>query len=159
MNFFKYWLVIVFTSLFTSVASGATLSDYIERHCKLGCVSEVQLLTASVRAADALDIDFRILIALARIESGFRVNAKNGQSFGLMQVNYPVHKKKFTSSRITDPYQNVRVGAMVIKACLNQFHQNTIKAFRCYNGLGKGGDPRYTQKVVAALGEVKQLVF
>lgn len=159
MKQLKLGLMIFILSLFSGVASSATLSQYIQKNCTTHCVDEHTLLSSTVSAAEWLDIDFRILIALAKVESGFKVNAKNGKSFGLMQVNYPVHKKKFTSSHITDPYQNVRVGAMVIKACLNRFHQNTIKAFRCYNGLGKGGDPRYTQKVVAALSEVKQLVF
>ena len=159
MKQLKLGLIIFLLSLFSGVASSATLAQYIQKNCITHCVDEHTLLSSTVSAAEWLDIDFRILIALAKVESGFKVNARNGQSFGLMQVNYPVHKKKFANGRVTDPHQNVRVGAMVIKNCLNRFHQNTVKAFRCYNGLGKGGDPLYTQKVVAALREVKQLVF
>jgi len=97
MKQFKFWLVVLAMSLFSGVVSAKeTLGEYIDRHCKTRCVSEMQLLTAAVRTAEELNIDFRILIAIAKLESGFKPMARNAQSFGLMQVNYPVHKRKFT---------------------------------------------------------------
>ena len=160
MKQFKLWLVVLAMSLFSGVVSAKeTLGEYIDRHCKTRCVSEMQLLTAAVRTAEELDIDFRILIAIAKLESGFKPMARNAQSFGLMQVNYPVHKRKFTSKNIVDPFQNVRVDGIIFKECLNRSRGNIRIAFRCYNGFGKGGDPQYVTKAIRTLHDVKNLTI
>ena len=160
MKQFKPWLVVLAMSLFSGVTSAnETLSDYINKHCKTRCVSEMQLLTATVKTAEALDIDFRILIAIAKLESGFKPHARNGQSYGLMQVNYPVHKRKFTSRDITNPFENIRVGGIIFKDCLTRTKNNLRIAFRCYNGFGKGGDPQYVTKAIRTLHDVKNLTI
>ena len=139
-------------------AKSKTLAEYINEHCIVKCVDELTLLRSTVRAADEHDLDFRVLIAIVKVESGFRLNARSPSSVGLAQINLRWHRDKFNRHPL-NPMENVRVGAVVLNECLIRNQGRLSKAFRCYNGLGAGQDKDYVTKVQKALSEIRRLSF
>lgn len=139
-------------------ARSQTLADYIDSNCLRNCVDELTLLRSTVKAADEHDLDFRVLIAIVKVESGFRLNARSPSSVGLAQINLKWHRDKFNRHPL-NPMENVRVGAVVLNECLIRNQGRLSKAFRCYNGLGAGQDKDYVTKVQKALSEIRRLSF
>lgn len=89
------------------------------------------------------DVKLRLLLAIASTESNFNPKAKNvnnGGSVdrGIMQINdYWVAKlSQYTTYDVKkilyDPDYNIKVGAWVMRDCINSFGE-TWKAVDCYN--------------------------
>jgi soluble lytic murein transglycosylase-like protein len=132
-----------------------TLKQYIEKNCRENCVDDYQLLNSTVREANRYDLDFRLLLAIVKVESSFNRKAFNKKSAGLMQVYLKYHRNKFKKGRF-DVDDNVRVGSSILFDCL-QKHDNILKkALRCYNGSNSN---KYYNKVVVAFKEVQSLSF
>lgn len=131
-----------------------SFDNYLRTHCVRGCVDSSNILRSSMEVANDLDLDFKMLLAISRVESGFRPKAKNGSSRGLMQVHLKWHRDKFKSKDYYDVKDNIRVGAIVYRECLKRRKGNTRKALRCYNG---GGDKNYVQKVMKAYNQIVKL--
>lgn len=146
-------LVMLLLMGISSLTYSKTLNEYINQHCKINCVDEDTLLSASKMVADSLNLDYLILLSIIRVESGYNRKARNGSSVGLMQVHLKYHRNKFGNGDPFNPYSNIFTGAAILKDCMDRWRSNN-KAFRCYNG---GGDKSYINKVNKALVEVKQL--
>lgn len=141
--------------LFANQAAYAdTLESHIAKTCKRGCVDSNTLLNATVNQAEELKIDFKLLLAVITVESGFILMAKNKGNAGLMQVLVSVHKHKFKTN-VFDPNENIRVGASILKECTVR-HRSIPSSLRCYNG---GGDKKYPSKVLKALAQVRSIQF
>ena len=146
------WL---FLCLFPLMAvGGTTLDDHIEKHCKTKCVDSTIVLDAATTAADSFDIDFKLILAIITVESGFVVKAKNRGNVGLMQVLLRYHGKKFKRS-VYNPKENVRVGSSILKECMRK-GRSTSQVLQCYNGVP---GTKYANKVLVAYNEVKRVVF
>lgn len=133
-----------------------TLTEYIDDNCKKGCVDPKSLLKSVMQSARKLDTDFRILLAIIKVESGFKVKARNAGNVGLSQILLRYHKPKFKGKDYTNVSDNVNVGAIVFTECKKKHNGNLNKALKCYNG---GADPQYPKKVNKALSEIKQLTL
>ena len=137
-----------------NAVGGTTLDEQIQKHCKTKCVDSTVLLDAAVAAADSFDVDFRLILAVIAIESGFIVKAKNRGNVGLMQVLLRYHKGKFKRN-VFDPHENIRVGTSILKEC-SKLGRSTKRILTCYNG---GANPHYGNKVLAEYREFKNVVF
>lgn len=134
-----------------------TLHDHIRIFCKRDCVEQEVLLDSVHRAATALRVDFKVLLAIIQVESAFNPRAKNGSSVGLNQVNLRYHRKRFTPGNYYDVRENVLAGAAVYKECLIKSKGNKSLALRCYNGYHLG-DPNYVTKVTKAYEQINRLI-
>lgn len=108
-------------------------------------------------AGRTYDINPFILCAIAEVESGFRQEAinRNGNGsydYGIMQINsgwYGVLGRD-TWLALSDPCTNVKVGAWILRRCINRFGY-TWDAIGCYNGRAKTKRTAYAWKVYTAL--------
>lgn len=132
----------------------ATLENYVYTKCMKHCVDQETLITATRMAADNFDLDYRVILAIIAIESGFILAAKNHSSVGLMQVHLRYHKEKFKHKNPLGAYDNIFVGSSILKDCMTRSKNNLDKAFRCYNGNGSKG---YSAKAMKTLAEIKKL--
>lgn len=144
------WLFI-FLMFIPVVSYSNTFDTYVNKHCIKGCVSSSNILKSSMEVASSMDLDFKMLLAIAKVESGYRVRAKNGSNVGLMQTHLRWHRSKFSSKNYYDVKDNIKVGAIVYRDCLKKHKGNIRKALRCYNG---GGDKLYVSKVMKAYKDI-----
>ncbi len=151
----KRVLTLVLLMMVSLLGHATTLESHIESKCKKGCIDEYTLLNASTQAADAYGLDFRLVLAIISIESGFVVLAKNKGNVGLTQVLLKYHRDKFVGKNYFDPYENVRVGSSILKACKDKW-QSLDKQLRCYNSAPNN---IYANKVLKEYSKIKQLSF
>lgn len=161
----KYYLLAIIAFVCFSIPSStvyakvspSTLSSYIQTKCKQNCVDTEVLQLAVKEAGNEFGINPLTLMAIAGVESGYRakaINKKSGKSVGLMQIQVFWHKSKFQSKNYFDIFDNVRVGAMIYKECVDKYKGSREKALWCYNGHTGHGAKIYVPKVLA---EMKQL--
>jgi soluble lytic murein transglycosylase-like protein len=137
------------------VKAPITMSDYIELHCKSQCVAQEELLRATYKASKAYRVDPIMLLAIVKVESGFKPLAKAGSNTGLMQVHLRWHRAKFEGDKPTEVNPNLRVGASIYAEYLNLERGNVMRALKRYNGHG---DKNYVVKVQKARSEIARLV-
>lgn len=150
----KVFVGAILLVLLNQSALADTLESHIAKTCKRGCVDTNTLLNATVNQAEELKIDFKILLAVITVESGFILMAKNKGNAGLMQILISTHKHKFKTN-VFDPDENIRVGAGILKDCMSR-HRSLPASLRCYNG---GGDKKYPAKVLKALSTIRNIKF
>jgi soluble lytic murein transglycosylase-like protein len=111
-----------------------------------GCNDKFAQLTARV----ALDygLNPRVLAAVVVAESSARPDAVSGPDIGLMQINTKVWKH-YTRAELRDPEQNMRIGARILKNCINQY--GLVEGLHAYNGFGRQDDA-YSTAVLAKAG-------
>ena len=141
--------------IYSSMGFSATLDEHIAKHCKRGCVESYAVLNAAVTQADELKIDFKLIIAIIAVESGFILMAKNKGNVGLMQILLSAHKNKFMNNPF-NVNENVKVGSSILKDCLIRQKSSLIPSLRCYNG---GGDRKYPAKVLKTYAEIKSITW
>ena len=80
------------------------------------------------------DVDPLMVFSIMQKESLFQKNAKNPDgSYGLMQIQEKVHRKKLAGRNPTDIDANLDVGIGVYKYCHSKW-KTIEKALNCYNG-------------------------
>ncbi len=95
-------------------------------------------------------IDPSIMIAMAWVESGHRVNAigDSGNSLGLLQImprwNYD-RMKRLECDDLLDPYQNITVGIDILTEKLNRFGDISM-ALMAYNAGDAGANKHWFSK-------------
>ena len=95
-------------------------------------------------------IDPSIIIAMAWVESGHRVNAigDSGNSLGLLQImprwNYD-RMKRLECNDLLDPYQNITVGVDILTEKLNRFGDISM-ALMAYNAGDAGANKHWFSK-------------
>ena len=95
-------------------------------------------------------IDPSIIIAMAWVESGHRVNAigDSGNSLGLLQImprwNYN-RMKRLECDDLLDPYQNITVGVDILAEKLNRFGDISM-ALMAYNAGDSGANKHWFSK-------------
>lgn len=132
-----------------------TLQDYIQSYCKKGCVDQEDLLKSVSDTARALDIDFKDLLSIVKVESKFQLKATSKRNKGLMQVNVRWHRDKLKGLNPYNVNVNISVGGKIYKDCLDNNHGNRSKSLRCYNG---NGDKKYVSKIKKAREEIDKLI-
>lgn len=130
------------------------LTQYMKYHCRAGCVSEGDLLTSVMSTASMLNIDFKDLLAIVKVESNFKPKAKSGKNRGLMQVNVRYHQDKLKGKDVYDVATNISVGGMIYKDCLDKTKGEKRNALKCYNGSSKKS--LYAVKVLSTIKEISK---
>lgn len=98
---------------------------------------------------DYYKVDFKLVLAVIAVESGFRSTAYNEKTdcCGLMQVNtvnLPVLREKLGVTDLFDSYENVLSGIYILRYALN-YGGDTVHALMIYNN-GLAGAKRLIQK-------------
>lgn len=109
-----------------------------------------------------------ILFAVMDVESGYQLDAQNGECYGLMQIhsiNLPWLQEQIGTTDLSDPAQNIKAGAYILSGYLERY--SLTDSLMAYN-LGEGGakaqwaqgihETAYTRKVLTCLAEGKEEV-
>lgn len=131
-----------------------SLTQYMQYHCRSGCVGEGDLVTSVMSTASMLNIDFKDLLAIVKVESNFKPKAKSGKNRGLMQVNVRYHQDKLKGKDVYDVATNIAVGGQIYSDCLDKSRGEKRNALKCYNGSSKKS--LYANKVMKAIKEISQ---
>lgn len=102
-----------------------------------------------------------VLFAVMEVESGYQLDARNGECFGLMQIhsiNLPWLSEQIGTTDLSDPTQNIKAGAYILGGYLERY--NLTDSLMAYN-LGEGGakaqwaqgihETAYTRKVLECI--------
>lgn len=108
---------------------------------------DLQIFTQEI-CAD-YKVDFKLVLAIIAVESGFRSTAYNEKTdcCGLMQVNavnLPVLREKLGVTDLFDSYENIRSGIYILRYALN-YGGDTVHALMIYNN-GLAGAKKLVQK-------------
>lgn len=102
-----------------------------------------------------------LLMSIAKQESNFKPNAvninKNGSyDYGLMQINSSWASKlgKERWSELSDPCTNVKVGAWILRQCINDYGYGW-KAIGCYNSRTPGKNEVYANRIAALVNNYR----
>lgn len=130
-----------------------------------------EMVKLSVNAGIEQNVAPKALYAIGQIESGRYPYAFNGSNrnksadMGLMQINsswLPVLQKHglYNPKDIYNPYYNIRVGAWVLRQCVNRFGQSW-KSIDCYNkGPGNArNSSEYVNRFINAYKSVPHDLF
>ena len=102
-----------------------------------------------------------VLFAVMEVESGYQLDARNGECYGLMQIhsiNLPWLQEQIGTTDLSDPAQNIEAGAYILGGYLERY--SLTDSLMAYN-LGEGGakaqwaqgihETAYTRKVLACI--------
>ena len=102
-----------------------------------------------------------VLFAVMEVESGYQLDAQNGECYGLMQIhsiNLPWLQEQIGTTDLSDPTQNIKAGAYILGGYLERY--SLTVSLLAYN-LGEGGanaqwahgihETAYTRKVLACI--------
>lgn len=102
-----------------------------------------------------------VLFAVMEVESGYQLDAQNGECFGLMQIhsiNLPWLSEQIGTTDLSDPTQNIKAGAYILGGYLERY--SLTDSLMAYN-LGEGGakaqwaqgihETAYTRKVLECI--------
>ena len=151
---FKNLLAVVCTGVAVS-CTAATLQERISSRCKVSCVSADRLLKSVETEAFKRGLDFKLVLAVIEVESGYQHTAVSRGNHGLMQVNLKYHRRKFVMSP-THVEDNVKVGVSILSDCLAMKKGHVPKALKCYNG---SQSDTYRLKVEKVLSSINRVVF
>jgi len=118
-------------------------------------------------AAKRYGVDKRMLVAIAKTESGIRAgvigpkNANNTYDIGVMQINSAwrptLAKYGISEQGLLDPCTNIHVGAWILANNI-QAHGSTWKAVGAYNARTPSKQVAYVKKVQRNYELVSMLV-
>ena len=131
-------------------------SLYIRRHNPELTEQEAQTLASYVlESAKEFDLDPRLLLAVAKVESRFDADADLGNGRGLMQVVPRWHeakiklaRKRFNTHSIFEPQLNLFVGSWVLRDAM-AMSKDVREALSRYNGTLADRSFRYANLVLA----------
>ena len=102
-----------------------------------------------------------VLFAVMEVESGYQLDAQNGECYGLMQIhsiNLPWLQEQIGTTDLSDPTQNIKAGAYILGGYLERY--SLTDRLMAYN-LGEGGakaqwaqgihETAYTRKVLECI--------
>jgi len=102
----------------------------------------------------------QLLWSIAKNESNFKPDAvnrnKNGSyDYGIMQINSGWASKlgERLWSELADPCTNVKVGAWILRQCINDYGYNW-KGVGCYNSRTPGKNQAYANKIAGILAGI-----
>ena len=127
-----------------------------------------ELQDAALAACEEYGVLPDVLYAVMEVESGYQLDAQNGECYGLMQIhsiNLPWLQEQIGVTNLSDPAQNIEAGAYILGGYLERY--SLTDSLMAYN-LGEGGakaqweqgihETAYTRKVLACLAEGKEEV-
>lgn len=116
-----------------------------------------QIIQSAYKYANQFEVDKKLILAVAKVESGFNKYAiSSSGAYGIMQIIPVWHKEKILVARNTlgNPEifnidTNIFLGTWVLRECLNK-HGQVNKALLCYSGQ----TPGYDKKVLEAYAKI-----
>lgn len=127
-----------------------------------------ELQDVALAACEEYGVLSDVLYAVMEVESGYQLDAQNGECYGLMQIhsiNLPWLQEQIGVTNLSDPAQNIEAGAYILGGYLERY--SLTDSLMAYN-LGEGGakaqweqgihETAYTRKVLACLVEGKEEV-
>lgn len=136
------------------------LSDYLSRRYRVA-VDAVQPLVAEAFASGrTTGLDPLLLVAVMAVESSFNPIAESSfGAQGLMQVVPRYHMEKIGAhgedATLLDPLVNIRVGAQVLKDCLERAG-NMPAALQAYAGASNDAARQYSARVMSERSRLQQ---
>jgi soluble lytic murein transglycosylase-like protein len=128
------------------------LRNYISRKYKVASDATAVLVNTAYKVGRELKIDPLLLLAVIAVESRYNPFAESSVGAqGLMQVMTSVHQSKFDAygkKGALDPVANIRVGAGILKDCINR-RGSVTAGLACYVGASGPNDGGYGDKVQA----------
>ena len=120
-----------------------------------------ELQDAALAACEEYGVLPDVLFAVMEVESGYQLDARNGECYGLMQIhsiNLPWLQEQIGTTDLSDPAQNIEAGAYILGGYLERY--SLTDSLMAYN-LGEGGakaqwaqgihETAYTRKVLACI--------
>ena len=117
-----------------------------------------ELQDVALAACEEYDVLPDVLFAVMEVESGYQLDARNGECYGLMQIhsiNLPWLQEQIGTTDLSDPTQNIKAGAYILGGYLERY--SLTDSLMAYN-LGEGGakaqweqgvhETAYTRKVL-----------
>lgn len=108
-----------------------------------------------------------VLFAVMEVESGYQLDARNGECYGLMQIhsiNLPWLQEQIGTTDLSDPTQNIEAGAYILGGYLERY--SLTDSLMAYN-LGEGGakgqwaqgiyETAYTRKVLDCIDNNQEI--
>ena len=138
------------------------VASYLARRYRVAHQPVNTLVKAAFDTGSEVGLDPLLLLAVMAIESGFNPYAESGVGAqGLMQVMSKVHSDKFQyfggPSAALQPLANIKVGALVLKDCIQQ-GGSVPGGLRRYVGATTPDDGGYGAKVLAERGRLHAVV-
>ena len=99
-----------------------------------------------------------VLYAVMETESGYQVDAQNGQCIGLMQIhtiNLSYLGEQIGTTDLSDPVQNIHAGAYLLGGYLQKY--NLTDSLMAYN-LGEGGAKKKWAQGVHETGYTRKVI-
>lgn len=128
------------------------LRRYIARKYKVAFSATGVLVDTAFQVGRQVKIDPLLLLSVIAIESGYNPLAESPVGAqGLMQVMTKVHNDqfaKFGSKSALDPIANIRVGARILRECIDRRH-SVSAGLACYVGSTGPNDGGYASRVLA----------
>lgn len=108
------------------------------------------------------NIDPLLLLAVMKVESTFNPRAvSSAKAKGLMQVLPKAHPEKIALlggvEQLYIPHLNVRLGAQILRECVDRAGGVIARGLQFYNGSGNDPKQRYANKVMTAHQEFNQI--
>lgn len=127
-------------------AQRQALAEWVEQNAQVSLTPEqaTHIVDRALWFAQLQDLEPALVLAVMRVESGFRAAAHGRGSKGLMQVQTYWHRDKLRGRSPYDPAVSIEVGTQILGDCWKKTTGNLVRTLRCYNG---GGDRHYAAKV------------
>jgi soluble lytic murein transglycosylase-like protein len=125
------------------IERAARAAEYV--YISNGCSTQFARLTGIVARENGLSP--RLLAAVVVSESSAHADAVNKTDVGLMQINTRVWK--YTRAELKNPERNMRIGARILRQCINQY--GLVEGLHAYNGFGNPTD-EYSTAVLTRAG-------
>lgn len=104
-----------------------------------------------------------LVFAVMQVESSFKLNARNGGCFGLLQVNYAAHKRHIWRverdegvKSILDVRVNIRIGIDILRSNLDASGGDVERGLLRYNGSLKWNT--YPSKVLRTQKRIRNFM-
>ena len=102
-----------------------------------------------------------VLFAVMEVESGYQLDAQNGECYGLMQIhsiNLPWLQEQIGTTDLSDPTQNIKAGAYILGGYLERYSlTDSLMAYNLGEGVAKAQwaqgihETAYTRKVLECI--------
>ena len=134
------------------------LKEHLKDNYSVEDAMAQEVVKTAFLAGQKYNIDPLLLLAVMKVESTFNHRAvSSANAKGLMQVLPSAHPEKIAAAggvqQLFVPHINIKMGAQILRDCLNRAGGTMAKALQFYNGAGSDPKQRYAQKVLTARQE------
>lgn len=133
---------------------------YLSKRYAVSRDSLQQIVKAAQKYGKQNGVDPMLILALTGVESGYNPLAQNVTgAMGLMQIVPRFHPEKVGVDAdpigLLDPVENIRVGTLVLKECLQRY-STLHRALQRYNGSLNDPEQAYANKVLLEKARLEQ---